>query len=172
MPTSKWEALCHVTPLAFQRALHAVLAGGTAERWPRQREVITSREMKLPAAEQSNSNPVTHLLLTRDFRIKQLGEKLAWKTSTLPKASFPAHLSSNTFQAIFLTNCLGVKFHKREKKRQLKPNLCGGRNALRAEGVHAAGQLNPRHLLRSAAPHPLETTDILPAPNSTSSNGS
>lgn len=49
----------------------------------------------------ATATPVTHLLLTRDFRIKLLGEKLTWKTSTLSKASFPAQLSSNTFQAIF-----------------------------------------------------------------------
>lgn len=60
---------------------------------------------------------------------------------------------------------------RERRKRQLKPNLCGGRNTLRAEGAHAAGQLNLRHLLRSVAPHPLETTDILPTPSSTSSNG-
>lgn len=69
----------------------------------------------------ATATPLTRLLLARDFRIKLLGEKLTWKTSTLPKASFPAQLSSNTFQGcffgFFLTNYLGVTFHKREKKK-------------------------------------------------------
>lgn len=58
-----------------------------------------------------------------------------------------------------------------KKKKKLNPNLCGGGNALRAGGVHAADQINLRHLLCSVASHPLETTDILSSPNSSSSNG-
>lgn len=67
----------------------------------------------------ATATPVTRLLLAGDFRIKQLGKKLTWKTSTLPKASFPAQLSSNTFQAFFFFNQLFRCWipQEREKKK-------------------------------------------------------
>lgn len=49
----------------------------------------------------ATATPVIHLLLARDCGIKQLGEKLTWKTSTLSKASFPAQLSSKDFKQLF-----------------------------------------------------------------------
>lgn len=58
-----------------------------------------------------------------------------------------------------------------EKKNRIKTKSVWREDTLRAEGVHAAGQLSLRHLLHSVAPHPLETADILPTPNPTSSNG-
>lgn len=63
----------------------------------------------------------------------------------------------------------------KKQKRWLKPILCTGGNALGNKQVHAGCRCPAKltHLLRSSsgAPHRLETTDILPSPDSTSSNG-
>ena len=77
----------------------------------------------------ATATPVTGLLLARDVKIKQLGEKVTQKTSTLLKASFPACLSSNTFQAhrqFFLAQLHRCWIPQREKERQLKSVLCTG----------------------------------------------
>lgn len=112
--SSQVRALCHVTLPAFQRALHAVPSRSTAERRSQQPEVLNLRRNETAGSRTEQQQPQRHVCSSLEIsEYSSVGRNSIEKHQPCQKIHFLLTCLQTHFKQFFLTNCLGVKFHKR-----------------------------------------------------------